>query len=607
VALLQRECQIAGTTWPPRPTLDIRLLAEAAEIGRAGDSLDSLCSTLGIEIRGRHTAIGDAEATAKAFLALIPLLRSRNVRTLGEAQAAMRWVAERGARPAGGPMPITDLGPAAGRQGTDDWATVEESLLRCDSFPYQHRVRDVMGTPPLLVAPTDSMQDVARKLLDRKVSSAFVDLGEEGYRYGIVTEHDIMRSVAAGGAKVLDRPISGIMTVPLYSISEDAFLYRAIGRMQRLGFRHLGVIDAGGEIVGALTMRDLLRHRATAAIMLGDAIESAEDTGALGRAWAQLPMMARSLVSEEVRAYTIANVISSEVRSLTRRAAKMAEARMLEAGRGEPPVAYAVLVLGSAGRGESLLAADQDNAIVFASGEPGGVEDRWFEEFARHLSDILDEVGVPYCKGGVMARNAAWRMSLADWKATIEAWVRRQAPEDLLNVDIFFDGIPVCGDARLGESIWRYAYECGARSRTFVKLMIEAARVPGSQAFNFFGGFKRDADGRMDLKKIGLLPITTAARALSIKYDVRLRPTPDRYRAVAAADGAPSDSVERLVTAQETILACILNQQLDDIAEGIPPSNRVAPARLTKAQRSELRSALSDIYIAADLIGEGRF
>ena len=37
-----------------------------------------------------------------------------------------------------------------------------------------------------------------------------------------------------------------------------------------------------GDIVGAVTTRNLLRHRATTAIMLGDEIDSAADAAALG-------------------------------------------------------------------------------------------------------------------------------------------------------------------------------------------------------------------------------------------------------------------------------------------------------------------------------------
>ena len=59
------------------------------------------------------------------------------------------------------------------------------------------------------------------------------------------------------------------------------------------------------------------------------------------------------------------------------------------------------------------------------------------------LRGQLDAAGVPFCKGGVMAKNRAWRKSVADWRTTVDAWVRRQRPEDLLNVDIFFQLIVI--------------------------------------------------------------------------------------------------------------------------------------------------------------------
>ena len=58
----------------------------------------------------------------------------------------------------------------------------------------------------------------------------------------------------------------------------------------------------------------------------------------------------------------------------------------------------------------STVSPDQDNAIVFADGYDQA--EPWFAEFGRHVADILDEVGVPYCKGGVMACNAEWRHDL---------------------------------------------------------------------------------------------------------------------------------------------------------------------------------------------------
>jgi DNA polymerase-3 subunit epsilon/CBS domain-containing protein len=372
-----------------------------------------------------------------------------------------------------------------------------------------------------------------------------------------------------------------------------------------MGFRHLGVAGARGEIVGAVTSRNLLRHRATAAIVLGDAIDSAATSPTLAAAWAQLPLMAKSLMDEEVDPRTISAVVSSEICAMTRRAAELAELHMMREGAGEPPVPYAVLVLGSAGRGESQLAADQDNAIVYAEGAEGGPEDCYFEALAQHMHDTLDAAGVPLCKGGVMARNRAWRKSAADWRATVDAWVRRQRPEDLLNVDIFFDALPVHGAARLGETIWEHAYARGHAARDFQNLLIETARERGS-AFTLFGKFRTDGNGRIDLKRHGMMPIFTAARVLSIKHDVRARSTADRLRGVAAKGAAAPETVEAILDAQRTILAAVTAQQLVDTEAGVPLSARTAPDRLDKAGRRRLKAALEAVNLAVELMSEGR-
>jgi DNA polymerase-3 subunit epsilon/CBS domain-containing protein len=317
-------------------------------------------------------------------------------------------------------------------------------------------------------------------------------------------------------------------------------------------------------------------------------------------------MMARSLIAEEVESRSITAVISSEIRILTRRAAQLAEARLEAEGRGRPPVAYAVLVLGSAGRGESLLAADQDNAIVYERGAEGGAEDRYFEALGTHMCAILDEVGVPYCKGGVMAKNRAWRMSREDWRATIDGWVRRQRPQDLLNVDIFYDGMPVHGQGALGEELWNYAYERGHGARDFLVALTEVARDRGSP-FTLFGNFRLDDTRRIDVKKVGLFPIFGAARVLSIKHDVRARATPERLRGVAAKGVGSAADIEAVIEAHGTMLGVMLGQQLADAEAGVPLSPRVAVDRLDSAGRTSLRDALRQVETAIDLVSEGRF
>lgn len=583
LTVLKREYALAGRAWPGWRTLDVRQLARIALPGLAEHSLDRLCEHLAIEIRGRHTARGDAEATAHLFLALLPLLRARGVRTLAEARAQI----------------ARQTDAASGLDtGTAERASDRAAMLRIDSFAYRHKVRDVMSAPPVFLPAQTTVADAVRALLDKGISSAFI---EDDGRRGIVTERDLLRSVSAGH----DGAISQIMKSPLATIGADDHVYRAIGRMTRLGFRHLGVIDETGAVVGAVTTRNLLRHRATTAILLGDEIDTAQGGAGLAAAWARLPTVARSLLAEDVDPLAVSGVVSAEICAMTRRAAILAAEAMARAGAGPPPVPYCVLVLGSAGRGESQLAPDQDNAIVFASGAQGGVEDTWFAAMAERMNTLLDEGGIPLCKGGVMARNPAWRMSLDGWQQTIEGWMRRQRPQDILNVDIFFDAIPVHGERALGEQLWHGAIARAHRARDFQVLITESTRAR-AQPYTMFGNLRLDANGRIDLKKHGLMTIFSAARVLAIRHDLHARATADRVRLAVAAGHVGETTADAILTAHRTLLGLVIGQQLTDIEAGIPPSVRVAAGTFGAADKAALKDAFAGVSLAADLVSEGR-
>jgi DNA polymerase-3 subunit epsilon/CBS domain-containing protein len=278
---------------------------------------------------------------------------------------------------------------------------------------------------------------------------------------------------------------------------------------------------------------------------------------------------------------------------------------MAEDGHGAPPVPYAVMVLGSGGRGESLLAPDQDNAIVYAEGAPDGPEDQWFTQLGVHIADLLDEAGVPYCKGGIMARNAAWRKSAESWRATIDQWVRQSRPEHLLNVDIFFDGVPVHGQARLAEDIWRYAFERAHGSTVFQKLMTELARDWRSP-LGLLGGFRADKGDRTDLKLGGLMPIFTGARVLAIRRAVLKRARAARLGGAAEMGALPAAAAEEIIAAHQVILHAILMQQLRDADNGVQLSNLVETGRVRGTQKRRLREAVKSIPVLVDAVSEAR-
>lgn len=78
------------------PVLDALLLAIYLHQDAPDHSLNGMARTLGVEIEGRHTALGDAMATAAVWVRLLDLLEAKGIRTFGDAaRISTRMMKER--------------------------------------------------------------------------------------------------------------------------------------------------------------------------------------------------------------------------------------------------------------------------------------------------------------------------------------------------------------------------------------------------------------------------------------------------------------------------------------------------------------------------------
>ncbi len=577
--VLEAEFRRHGLLWSSPEIIDVQELAMVLRPELRSWTMESVADWLTIALDGRHRALADAKIVADIFIGLIPRLREQGIDTVGQAARACEAHKDRTAPARPAPTGATAVTPGIA------------------SLPYRRRVGDIMSAPPLTVGRTETLRAAIDKLAANGVSSLFVS-GFDNEQPGIVTESDILRALAYECTLAFDRPVEAACSRPLMTVAEREFVYRAMAMMASRKIRHLGVTDAGGRLVGAVSARDTLNLHGSDAITLGRDIDTAGNAADLGRIWSELGAVVGSLLDQSVGPRRIAAIISRELRALTERAFAIAEGELadrLEPARGE----YAVLVLGSGGRGESLLAMDQDNAIV-VSGEAD--QPQRFLELGKRMSSILHEAGVRLCDGGVMASNPDWCRDIDAWQRAVSEWITRTRPSDLMNVDIFFDAYPVAGSGQLASRLRQDAIARARDNRPFISLLARRACDIASP-FGLFERWKLNDRGRIDLKRCGLMPLFSTARVLALEHGIECRSTASRLELAVENHGLNPSLAQDLLAAHDILLGTILRQQLRDMKMGLPLSGQIRPSELGGHEQQELRWALRQIPRVTDLLG----
>jgi sulfide:quinone oxidoreductase len=143
-----------------------------------------------------------------------------------------------------------------------DAATVDGlAALRLETAPAAEgdggaTVADVMSTDPLVVAPEDTLGEVAEKMRARDVGSALV--GDYGRLIGILTSRDLLRAFA-GRVHPSEARVREWMTAEPVAVSAATPVEAAVTLMTEYGFHHLPVVD-GERPTGMLGLRQAARQ-----------------------------------------------------------------------------------------------------------------------------------------------------------------------------------------------------------------------------------------------------------------------------------------------------------------------------------------------------------
>ncbi len=107
----------------------------------------------------------------------------------------------------------------------------------------------------LTVSESDSFRDAAVWMIERGVGSAVVLT--DGKPSGIITDRDALRAIARG-KDASSLTVGELLPSKLTTVLPDLEVLEAARIMRDRGFRHLVVVDEGGDLVGVFSMRDLV-------------------------------------------------------------------------------------------------------------------------------------------------------------------------------------------------------------------------------------------------------------------------------------------------------------------------------------------------------------
>lgn len=146
-----------------------------------------------------------------------------------------------------GTLPVeVELDPEAAQIGL---------LLEHEDGADGERVDDFMSPNPLVVAPEDTLGEVAEKLI--RQDGTAVTVAEYGRLIGILTRADLLRACAAR-AHPSEARVRQWMTAEPVTISSGTTLSAAATLMREYGINHLPVVE-GERALGLIDMRDVVR------------------------------------------------------------------------------------------------------------------------------------------------------------------------------------------------------------------------------------------------------------------------------------------------------------------------------------------------------------
>lgn len=117
------------------------------------------------------------------------------------------------------------------------------------------QISGIMTPDPRTVSPADTLQAAAQAMDELNVGVLPVCEGEK--LIGLVTDRDIVIRSTAAGQDPRTATVADAMTTDPRTVAMDAPVTEALALMEDQQLRRVPVVDAGGKLVGIVSLGDL--------------------------------------------------------------------------------------------------------------------------------------------------------------------------------------------------------------------------------------------------------------------------------------------------------------------------------------------------------------
>jgi CBS domain-containing protein len=448
------------------------------------------------------------------------------------------------------------------------------------------RIPELISRPALFCEHTTTIRAAAESMTEHGASAILL---REGERLCVVTDADL-RAHVVGGDVGREAAVS-LIARDAVRVGPERLAVDAVVDMLESGVDHLVVEDRRGEVLGIVSATDLMGFETWSPFALRHAALRAHDEDELVRVSAGLRRLFLALLGAGLPPVDIGRVLTLQLDSLRLRLIDFAIAR-----HGPAPTAWAWLVLGSAARGEFTLGSDQENALAYADvGEDSGV-DAYFERFAQDVNSGLERCGFQPDLNGVLARNRRWRMSESAWIKVFRDCLIEPDNSHLIRATVSFDFRHASGGLEVVPPLSAVIREAPEHPG-FLRQLARTSVDP-KPPLRFTGSFAVDHEGKLDIKRRGIIPIVNLARFHAIAAGVTISATVDRLEAAAESGALSPDVADGVKEALGIVARVRLQHHADQIAAGEAVNNMVDPEKLPPVSRRELREAFRVVAAA---------